>query len=178
MSKKDEDLRLYVDYRSLNKITIKNRYALSLIGKFINRLFDAAIYTKLDIKDIYYRIRIRFGDKWKTAFRTRYGHYEYIMIFFNLINTSAIFQTYINETLKDYLDIFCMAYFDNICIYNRFIEKYKKYVRLILERLRQYKFYVKFSKCEFSKIKIQFLKYIVEINGIQMNSEKMAVIIN
>jgi hypothetical protein len=91
MSKKDEDLRLYVDYRSLNKITIKNRYALSLIGKFINRLFDAAIYTKLDIKDIYYRIRIRFGDKWKTAFRTRYGHYEYIMIFFDLTNASATF---------------------------------------------------------------------------------------
>jgi hypothetical protein len=147
-------LRLYIDYRSLNKLTIKNRYTLSLIGNFINRLSDAAIYIKLDIRDIYHRIRIRLDDEWKTAFRTRYGYYEYIIMFFDLTNTPAIFQAYINETLKDYLDIFYMAYLDNICIYNRSIEKYKKYVRLIFEHLRQYKFYVKFSKYKFSKIEI------------------------
>jgi hypothetical protein len=129
-------LRLYIDYRSLNKLTIKNRYTLSLIGNFINRLSDAAIYIKLDIRDIYHRIRIRLDDEWKTAFRTRYGYYEYIIMFFDLTNTPAIFQAYINETLKDYLDIFYMAYLDNICIYNRFIEKYKKYVRLIFEYFR------------------------------------------
>jgi hypothetical protein len=134
--KKDKDLRLYVDYRSLNKITIKNRYILFLIGELIDRLSDAVIYIKLNIKDIYYKIRIRFSDKWKITFRTRYEYYKYIIISFDLINISATFQIYINEALKGYLNMFCMAYLDNICIYNRFIEEYKKYVRLILERLR------------------------------------------
>jgi hypothetical protein len=89
--KKDENLRLYVDYRSFNKLTIKNRYALFLIGEFINRLFNVAIYIKLDIRDIYYRIRIRSNDEWKIAFRTRYDYYEYKIIFFNLINVFVIF---------------------------------------------------------------------------------------
>jgi hypothetical protein len=178
MPKKNGNLRLYVDYRSLNKITIKNRYILFLIGELIDRLSDAAIYIKLNIRDIYYRIRIRSDDKWKIAFRTRYGYYKYIMIFFDLINIPATFQAYINEVLKGYLNIFCMMYLDDICIYSRSIEKYKEYVRLIFERLRQYKFYVKFSKCEFFKIEIQFLKYIIEIKGIQMDFEKMAAIVN
>jgi hypothetical protein len=94
-----------------------------------------------------------------------------------LTNTLAIFQTYIKEALKNYLDIFCVAYLDDICIYNRFIEKYKEHVRLVLERLRQYKFYVKFSKCKFSKTEIQFLGYIIEVKEIQMDFEKMIVII-
>jgi hypothetical protein len=101
-----------------------------------------------------------------------------MIISFNLINISATFQAYINETLKGYLKMFYIAYLDNICIYSRFIEKYKKYMRLIFEYLRQYKFYAKFSKYEFSKIEIQFLKYIVEIKEIQINSEKIAAIIN
>jgi hypothetical protein len=129
MLKKDEDLRLCVDYRSLNKITVKNRYTLFLIGELIDKLYDAAIYTKLDIRNIYYKIRIRFNDKWKITFRTRYGYYKYIIISFNLINTPFTFQTYINEALKNYLNIFCIAYFDDICIYNKFIEKYKEYMR-------------------------------------------------
>jgi hypothetical protein len=80
--------------------------------------------------------------------------------------------------LKEYLNIFYIAYFDDICIYNRFIEKYKKHVELIFEYLRQYKLYAKISKYKFSKIEIQFLKYIVEIKEIQMNSEKIVVIVN
>jgi hypothetical protein len=114
MPKKNKNLRLYVDYRSLNKLTIKNRHTLFLIGELIDRLSDTAIYIKLDIKNIYYKIRIRSDDKWKIAFRTRYDHYKYIMISFNLINAPATFQAYINEILKDYLDVFCVTYLDNI----------------------------------------------------------------
>jgi hypothetical protein len=176
--KKDRNLRLYVDYRSLNKITIKNKHTLPLIEELINRLSNTAIYIKLNIKNIYHRIRIRPNDKWKTAFRTRYGHYKYIIISFNLTNTPVTFQAYINEALKDYLDIFYITYLDNICIYNRFIEKHEKYVRLILKRFRQYKLYAKLSKYKFSKIEIQFLGYIVRIKKIQIDSEKMAAIIN
>jgi hypothetical protein len=129
MLKKNINLRLYVDYRSLNKVTVKIKYTLFLIEKFIDRVSDTVIYIKLDIRNIYYKIRIRFNDKWKITFRTRYGYYKYIIISFNLINTPVTFQTYINEALKNYLNIFCIAYFDDICIYNKFIEKYKEYMR-------------------------------------------------
>jgi hypothetical protein len=91
MPKSNGDLRFYVDYRALNKFTIKNKYALSLIDETIDRLFDAKIYIKLDLKDAYYRIRIKADNKWKTAFRTRYGHFEYMIIPFDLTNTLTIF---------------------------------------------------------------------------------------
>jgi hypothetical protein len=89
--KKNGSLRLYVDYRDLNKITVKNRYSLSLVGKILNRFNGAAIYTKLDLKKTYYKIRIKKGNEWKTAFKIRYGHFEYKMIFFDLANISEIF---------------------------------------------------------------------------------------
>jgi hypothetical protein len=132
--KKDGSLRLCVNYRSLNKIMIKNRYSLSLVRKILNRFSGAAVYTKLDLKEAYYRIRIKKGDEWKTAFKIRYGHFKYKIMSFSLANTSAIFQAYINRALIDLIDISCVAYFDNILIYNR--AKYQQYIRQILERLR------------------------------------------
>jgi hypothetical protein len=91
MPKSNRGLRFYVDYRALNKLIIKNRYALPLIDETINRLFDAKIYTKLNLKNAYYRIRMKASNKWKIAFRTRYGHFEYIIMFFDLTNVLAIF---------------------------------------------------------------------------------------
>ena len=89
--KKDRTLRLYIDYRGLNKVIIKNRYLLPLIGEILDRINSATVFSKIDLKDAYYRIRIRLGDKWKTAFRTRYSHYEYLVILFRLINAPAAF---------------------------------------------------------------------------------------
>ena len=105
--KKDNILRLCVDYRALNKFTVKNKYLLPLINKTIDRLANAKIFTKLDLRDAYHRIRIKLGDKWKTAFRTRYGHYEYLIILFELINAPATFQIHINKILGDFLNITC-----------------------------------------------------------------------
>jgi hypothetical protein len=116
--KKDGSLRLYVNYRNLNKITIKNRYSLPLMGETLNRLNETAIYTKLDLKETYYRIRIKKGNEWKTAFKIRYGHFEYKVISFDLANTSAIFQVYINKALADLINISCVAYLNNIFIYS------------------------------------------------------------
>jgi hypothetical protein len=129
MPKSDRDLRFYVDYRALNKLIIKNRYALPLINETINRLSDTKIYTKLDLKNAYYRIRIKVGNKWKTAFRTRYGHFEYIIIFFGFTNIPVTFQIYVNEALTELFDIICVAFLNNIYIYSDLIEKYEKYVR-------------------------------------------------
>jgi hypothetical protein len=116
--KKDGSLRLYVNYRDLNKITIKNRYPFLLVGEILNRFSGVAVYTKLDFKEVYYRIRIKKGDEWKTVFRIRYGHFEYKIIFFGFANASAIFQVYINRALAGLINVSCVAYFNNILIYS------------------------------------------------------------
>jgi hypothetical protein len=129
MPKSNGDLRFYVDYRALNKFIVKNRHALLLINETINRLSNTKIYIKLDLKDAYYRIRIKANNKWKTAFRTRYGYFKYIIMSFGLTNILATFQTYVNEILTGLLNIIYIAFLNDICIYNDLIEKYKKYVR-------------------------------------------------
>jgi hypothetical protein len=123
--KKDGGFRLYVDYRGLNKITVKNRYLLFLVVETLDRFSGVAVYTKFDFKNVYYRIRIREGDEWKTVFRIRYGHFEYKMISFGFINAPAIFQAYINKVLVDFIDINCVAYLDDILIYSFIYAKYQ-----------------------------------------------------
>jgi hypothetical protein len=134
--KKDGNLRLCVDYRDFNKIIIKNRHSLPLIREILDRLNEAAIYTKLDLKEAYYRIRIKKGDEWKTAFRIRYGHFEYKMMSFGLANAPAIFQAYINRALANLINISCVIYLDNILIYSINRAEYQQHIRQILERLR------------------------------------------
>jgi hypothetical protein len=174
--KKDRSLRLYVDYRGLNKITIKNRYPFLLIGKILNRFNGAAIYTKFDLKKIYYKIRIKKRDEWKTIFKIRYDYFKYKMIFFDLINISAIFQVYINRVLVDLINISCVVYFDNIFIYLINRAKYQQYIRQIFERLRQYKLYIKLFKFEFSAISIIFLRFVINIREIEMDENKIKII--
>ena len=116
--KKNNGLRLYVDYRELNKVTIKNRHPLSLISETLDRLNEVKRFTKLNLKDAYHRIRIRKGDEWKTAFRTRYDHFEYLIMSFDLINASTTFQTYINKSLTSLINNFCVVYLNDILIYS------------------------------------------------------------
>ena len=124
VKKKDGTLRLCVDYRGLNRITTKNRYPLPLISEALDRLSGAKYFTKLDIRLAYNLIRIKKGDEWKTAFRTRYGHFKYYVMPFGLSNAPATFQAHINEVLRDYLDIFCIAYLDDILIYSDTLEEH------------------------------------------------------
>jgi len=126
--KKDGSLRLYIDYRALNKMTVKNRYFLFLIDEMIDRLSGIIIYIKLDLRDVYYRIRIWCGDEWKTIFRTCYNYFEYLVMFFKLINIPAIFQVYINKTLDGLLDIIYVIYIDNIYIFSKIKEEYINYI--------------------------------------------------
>jgi hypothetical protein len=129
MPKSNRGLRFYVDYRALNKFTVKNRHALLLINETINRLSDTKIYTKLNLKDAYHRIRMKANNEWKTAFRTRYGHFEYIIIFFGLTNIPATFQIYVNEILTGLLNIICVIFLNDIYIYSDSIEEYEEHVR-------------------------------------------------
>ena len=135
VKKKDGSLRLCVDYRGLNAVTKKDRYPLPLIGEALDRLSTAKHYTKLDIKDAYHNIRIRDGDEWKTAFKTRYGLFEYTVMPFGLTNAPATFQRWINPTLNKYLDICCLVYLDDILIYSNDLTQHKKDVRNIMETI-------------------------------------------
>ena len=118
IKKKDGNFKLYIDYCSLNKITIKNRYLLFLIKETLNRFSRAQIFTKLDFKDTYNRIRIYKKNEWKIAFRTKYSHYKYLIMFFGLTNAPITFQAYINKTFRGLLDINYIIYINNILIFS------------------------------------------------------------
>ena len=147
--KKDGGLRLCVDYRGLNAVTVKNRYPLPLITEIMDRVTGAQYFSKIDLKDAYYRLRIKAGDEWKTAFRTRYGHYEFMVVPMGLTNSPATFQAYINQTLRGLVDDFCIVYLDDILVFSKTQEEHAEHLRRICERLREAELYVKPSKCQF-----------------------------
>ena len=178
VKKKDGSLRLCVDYRGLNKITIKNRYPLPLINELLDRLAHARVFTKLDIRNAYNRIRIASGDEWKTAFRTRYGHFEYLVMPFGLTNAPASFQSLINNTLREYLDVFAVVYLDDILIFSSNPEQHINHVRLVLERLRNAGLYVKGEKCEFHVDHVEFLGFCINPSGITMDPKKVSAIMD
>jgi Reverse transcriptase (RNA-dependent DNA polymerase) len=165
-----------MDYRGLNKVTIRNRHPLPLISETLDRLSRVKRFTKFDLHDVYHHICIKRGDEWKTAFRTRYSYFEYTVIPFSLINVSTTFQSYINEALRGYLDIFCITYLDDIIMYSERVEDHEKHVRKVLERLRQYNLYTKLSKYLFSIEELEFLGYIIGILGISMDYRRVATI--
>jgi hypothetical protein len=156
-----------VDYRGLNKVTIKNRHLLSLINETLDRLTGAEMLTKVDLKDAYYRIRIKGEDVWKTAFRTCYGYFEYLVLPFGLTNAPATFQSYINRAMAGLLDNFVVVYLDDILIYSKKGKDHEDYVRQVLERLRKHKLYAKLSKCEFCVKQVEYLRFIVTAEGVE-----------
>lgn len=174
--KKDGTLRLCVDYRGLNKMTVKNRYALPLISEILDRVAGAKYFSKIDIKEAYYRIRIKEGDEWKTAFRTRYGHYEYLVLPFGLTNAPATFQSYIHQALRGLLDDFCIAYLDDILIFSKDRESHTKHLEQVLERLRDAELYAKPSKCSFYKDQVEFLGFVISEKGVEMDPERVRTI--
>ncbi|XP_056419610.1 uncharacterized protein LOC130361071, partial [Hyla sarda] len=136
VSKKDGSLRPCIDYRGLNKITVKNRYPLPLISELFDRLQGAHIFTKLDLRGAYNLIRIREGDEWKTAFNTRDGHFEYLVMPFGLCNAPAVFQDFVNEIFRDLLYSCVVVYLDDILIFSANLEEHRQHVRMVLQRLR------------------------------------------
>src|SRR5436190_438213 len=171
-------LRLVVNYRALNHVTIKNRYPLPLISEILDRLKRAMRFTKIDLRAAYNLLRVALGEEWKTAFRTRYGHFEYLVMPFGLTNAPATFQSYINSALQEYLDDFCIAYLDDILIYSNSHEEHTKHVRLVLEKLRKHGLYASLEKCEFSVEEVNFLGFVISPTGISMEPSRIATIVD
>jgi len=165
-----------VNYWDLNKITVKNHHSLSLISETLDRLNKVKQFIKLNLKNIYYCLRIQNEDEWKMMFHTHYNHFKYMIMLFDLINASVIFQTYINKILTKLLNDFCVIYLNDILIF--FIEKtdHVNHIKQILERLRKFKLYASLKKCEFFITKVNFLKFIIFIKNVSMNLSKVNII--
>ena len=175
--KADGKLRLCVDYRALNDITVKNSYPLPLIGELQDRLQGKKWFTKFDIPGAFNRIRMKKGDEWKTAFRTRQGLYEYLVMPFGLTNAPATFQAFIDDVLKEYLDDFVLVYIDDILVYSDTFEEHVQQVRKVLEKLEKAGLRLKMSKCEFHQKRVRFLGFVISDKGIEMDPDKVKSIV-
>ncbi|SYW86463.1 uncharacterized protein UHO2_03961 [Ustilago hordei] len=174
--KKDGGLRLCVDYRGLNEITVKNRAPLPLIEEQLFLLRKARIYTKLDLRAAYNLIRIAKGDEWKTAFGTQLGLYEYLVMPFGLANAPAHFQSFINDIFRDIIGIYVVVYLDDFLVFSDTEEAHVKHVTEVLTRLRSNRLFAKLSKCEFHTKTVEFLGYIIKPTGIEMDPEKVRTV--
>ena len=157
-------------------MTIKNRHPLPLITETLDRLCGAKQFSKLDLKDAYHRIRIKRGDEWKTAFRTRYGHFEYLVMPFGLANAPATFQAYINRALAGLVDVTCVVYLDNILIFSEDPAEHWQHIKQVLQRLRQYQLYANLKKCAFNTTQVEFLGFIMSTAGVEMDPRRVATI--
>jgi len=176
--KPDGGLRFCVDYRNLNKLTILNKYPLPLMDELRDRFAGAKVFTKLDLKDGYHLIRMRKGHEHKTAFRTRYGQYEYKVMPFGLVNAPATFQTMMNKSLREFLDHGVVVYLDDILIYSENMDDHIKLVQKVLNRLEQHDLAVSLKQSVFHQDEVKFLGYIVKTSGVTMSDRKVKSVQN
>ncbi|GJU45470.1 putative reverse transcriptase domain-containing protein [Tanacetum coccineum] len=173
VKKKDGSLRMCIDYRELNKLTVKNRYPLPRIDDLFDQLQGSSVYSKIDLRSGYHQLRVREEDISKTAFRTRYGHYEFQVMPFGLTNAPAVFMDLMNRVCKPYLDKFVIVFIDDILIYSKNKQEHEEHLKIILELLKKEELYAKFSKCEFWIPKVQFLGHVIDNKGIHVDPAKI-----
>ena len=178
IKKKDGSLRLCVDYHGLNHITKKDHYPLPLLTDLLNAPKKARIFTKIDLCHAYHLIRIADSEEWKTTFRTRYGSFEWLVMPFGLTNAPMAFQCFMNDILSDLLDVCVIIYLDDILIYSEDMMQHKKHVKEVLRRLHKNGLYVAAPKCEFHKESIEYLGFIISINGLRMAQDKVQIILD
>jgi hypothetical protein len=173
VKKKDHSLRLCVDYRPLNAVTIKNKYPLPRIDILFDQLPGAKVFSKIDLRSGYHQIKIKPSDIPKTAFSTRYGLYEYLVMSFGLTNAPAYFMYLMNSVFLPELDKFVVVFIDDILIYSKNLEDHARYLHIILQRLRKHHLYAKFSKCEFWLDTVKFLGHTISSGSIFVDPSKV-----
>lgn len=178
VKKKDGSLRLCVDFRGLNRISKKDRYPLPLITDLLDAPRKARMYTKIDLRHAYHLVRIAEGDEWKTAFRTRYGSFEWRVMPFGLSNAPAAFQRFMNEVFADLLDVCTVVYLDDILVYSDTPELHTEHVREVLRRLRKHGLYARVDKCLFDADTVEYLGYILSPEGLTMDKAKIKAIVD
>jgi hypothetical protein len=178
MKKKDGTQRMCVDYQSLNEVTIKNKYPLPRIEYLFDQMKGASVFSKIDLRLGYHELKIRESYIPKTAFRTRYGLYEYTVMSFGLINARAYFTYLMNKVFMEYLDKFVVVFIDDILIFSNTKEEHEKHLRIVFEKLRSNQLYAKFSKCEFWLTEVAFLGHVFSAGGISVDPSKVKDVLN
>lgn len=176
VKKKDGKLRLCVDYRALNKITVKNKCPLPRIDELLDRLQGAKYFTSLDLKSGYHQIRVAPEDISKTAFRTRYGHFEFTVLPFGLCNAPGTFQSLMSEIFREYTDEFVLVYLDDIMIYSKSLPEHLDHLKSVLRVLRRHKLYAASAKCRFCQTRLLWLGHILSGDGIAVDQSKVQVV--
>ena len=178
MKKKDKTLRLCIDYRQLNRVTIKNRYPLPRIDDLFDQLRGARVYSKIDLRTGYHQLRVRDIDIPKTTFRMRYGHIEFTVMPFGLTNAPAAFMDLMHRIFQPYLDQFVVVFVDDILIYSQSEWEHEYHLRIILQLLRDHQLYARFSKCEFWLTEVRFMGHVVSTSGVSVDPEKVEAVMS
>ena len=178
VKKKDGSVRLCIDYRELNKVTIRNQYPLPRIDDLFDQLQGARVFSKIDMWSGYHQLKIRLEDVPKTAFRTRYGHYEFLVMPFGLTNAPATFMDIMNKIFQPYLDQFVIVFIDDILIYSGSKEDHEEHLRVVLQILRENKLYAKCNKCQLWLDSVAFLGHVISAEGVSVDPQNIEAIVN
>ncbi|KAA3463644.1 DNA/RNA polymerases superfamily protein [Gossypium australe] len=178
VKKKDGTMRMCTDYCQLNKLTIKNKYPLPRIDDLFDQLKGAAVFSKIDLRSGYHQLKVKEADIHKTAFRTRYGHYEFLVMPFGLTNAPAAFMDMMNQVFQQFLDQFVVVFIDDILVYSKSEEEHDAHLRVVLQILREKQLFAKFSKCEFWLREVTFLGHVVSAEGIRVDPRKIEAVLD
>ncbi|PKU84756.1 RNA-directed DNA polymerase [Dendrobium catenatum] len=178
VKKKNGTLHICVDYRDVNKVTIKNKYPLPWIDDLFDHLSGSSVFSNIDLRSGYYQVKAKEADVLKIAFSTRYGNYEFLVMPFGVTNAPAVFMDLMNRVFKEYLDQFVIIFIDDIMVYSAFEEDHARHLSMVLETLRQHQLYAKFSKCEFWLKSISFLGHVVSGKGISVDLQKIQAVVD
>ena len=178
MKKKDGTLQMCIDYRHINKVTMKNKYPLPRIEDLFYQLKGVGVFSKIDLRSGYYQLRVKEVDVLKTTFRTRYNHYEFLVMPFEFTNAPAAFMDLMNRVFRPYVDQFVVVFIDDILLYSKDAQEHEQHLKIVLQTLREKKLYAKLSKCDFWLKEVSFLGHIMSSEGIRVDPTKIEAIVN